>query len=310
MFGATIVQVQLLEHAGEVGRRASLLGGSVPRRRFVAVALALMAYIGVADAGASEATIEPMTRDVTLCEAAAVRNSRPSPTCLMVVGHLTGEAHRYCQAGDASAAQPYLDHAKLIAPQDLRITFEQALVDAASGHPSEARKRFDLLQGTALERAAAVPSAVNLAALGRFDDARKAFMALAGSADTLEASNAQLWQLWLDARTWRGDLATLREKLARDTVGLRAGNAQQQALLNLYAGQGSVDEVFATIDASMPDNSERRRDARIEAAFFAGGYLQYVVDDTAAAQRLYWREITQSGASVERSLIQESIKPF
>lgn len=302
------MQVQLTQHAGSDTRDGFCLDAKAFRRQLAETVVALLALVGVVYADTPVATVEPVARNATSCEAATIEQSKPSPACLLMAEKLVDEAHRRLLMGDTDAAKPYLEHANLISPQDLRISFEQALVDDASGHPLEARKRYDLLRGTAMERAAAVPSAVNLAVLGRFDDARKAFIPLTGSADACEAGYAQLWQLWLDARTWRGDLASLREKLARDTVGLRAGNAYQQALFNLYAGQGSVEAVFAAIETSTAENSQQRRDARTEAALFAGGYLQYVLGDTAMAQRLYRRELPQSVASVERPLIQQSMQ--
>ncbi|WP_130617544.1 hypothetical protein [Dyella amyloliquefaciens] len=278
------------------------------RAPLIASAIALLfASFGAVHAEAPAASVKPMANDAASCEAAAAVAAKPSTACLVVAGQLVDQAHRYYLAGDAANAQPYLERAARIAPEDARVSFEQALVDDASGRPQEARKRYDLLKSTPMAAAAAVPSAVNLVALGRFDDARNAFALLAASQDAYLSGYAQLWQLWLDARSYRGDVAPLREKLARATVGVRAANAQQQALLNLYAGQGSVDAVFAAIDASTPENSLQRKDARTEAALFAGGYLQYVLRDKAAAQRLYRRELPQSGASVERPLIQQSI---
>lgn len=304
----TTMQVQYFETADGAVRRSFMLDASELRRRYAAAAVALLAFGQMIDAKVATATTTPMATDAVSCEAVAATQTTPTSACLMVVGQLVGDAHRNYLAGDLDAAKPYLDQASLIAPQDLRVALEQAMIDAASGHPLEARKRFDVLRETSMVRQAAVPSAVNLAVLGRFDDARKAFMVLTGSTDATEAGNAQLWLLWLDARTWRGDAVPLREKLARDTVGLRAGNAQQQALLNLYAGQGSVDAVFAAIEASTPANSEWRRGARTEAALFAGGYLQHALGKPLEAQRLYRRELPQSGGSIERPLLQQSIQ--
>ncbi|MET3654786.1 hypothetical protein [Dyella japonica] len=242
------------------------------------------------------------------CAAAAKISHVTSTACLDLAGRLVDQAHQYYLAGDTQSAQPYLEQAFRVAPGDLRVTFEQALVDDASGRPQQARQRYDALHGTAMENAMAVPSAVNFAVLGRFDDARKAFAGLSGSADAYVAGYAQLWQLWLDARTFSSeDTAALRNRLAKAVTGLRPANAQQQALLRLYAGQGDVDTVFAAIEASTPAGSLQRRDSRTEAAFFAGGYLQYVQRDASAAARLYSRELPQSGASVERPLIQQSI---
>lgn len=178
-------------------------------------------------------------------------------------------------------------------------------MDDASGQPAEARKRYDVLKGTPLEAMAAIPSAVNLVTLNRFDEAQRAFAALSGSEDPRTAGYAQIWQLWITLRTHRGDANSLRVRMARDTVGLRAGDSLQQAVLNLYAGQGSVEAVFAAAEAATVPGSSQRRDARTEAALFAGAYIQYVVKDPAAAQRLYRRELPQSTGSLERPVLQQ-----
>lgn len=302
------MQVPRLELADDLKQRVVRQNGQVLRKRFAATAVGWMAFMGIAAAEAPAAAVNPIDQDAAGCEAAAKAPPKPSAACLAVAEQLVDEAHGYHAAGDDRAAQPFLDHASRFAPRDLRVSLEQALVDDASGRYQDARKRYDLLRGTSMWHTAAVPSAINLALLGRFDDARAAFAALSGSADSSEAGYAQLWQLWLDARTWRGDAAALRETLARNAVGMRADDAPQQALLNLFAGQGSVEAVFAAIEASTPDNSLRRRDGRTEAAFFAGGYMQYALRDTAAAQRLYLRELPQSAASVERPMIQQSMR--
>lgn len=302
------MQVPRLELADDLKRRVVRQDGQVLRKRFAATAVAWMAFMGIADADAPVATVKPIPQDAAGCEAAAKTQPRPSAACLGAAEQLADEAHGYHAAGDDRAAQPFLDHASRFAPRDLRVSLEQALVDDASGHYQDARKRYDFLRGTSIWHTAAVPSAINLALLGRFDDARAAFAALSGSADSSEAGYAQLWQLWLDARTWRGDAVALRETLARNAVGLRADDAPQQAILNLFAGQGSVDAVFAAIEATTPENSLRRRDARAEAAFFVGGYVQYALRDTAAAQRLYLRELPQAASSVERPVIQQSMR--
>ena len=291
---------------GSAHRRVRVTAGAL-RQQLAAAVVALLSLKNPALAAAPTDVAKPVDSAIASCEVSVVDQTQRSAACLVMAGELMDKAHRYYLEGDASTAQSYLERAGRISPDDLRLSLEQALVDDASGHPLQARKRYDLLRGTSLEREAAARSAANFAVLGRLDEARKAFTALSGSADDTEAGYAQLWILWLDARTWHGGASALREKLAQNTVGLRAGNAWQQALLNLYAGQGSADAVFAAIKASTSENSPQRRDARAEAAFFAGGYLQYAWGDTEAAKRLYRRELPQSGASAERVLIQQFV---
>ncbi|MBO3278129.1 hypothetical protein [Pseudomonas schmalbachii] len=185
--------------------------------------------------------------------------------------------------------------------------YKQAVADDAAGRHEQARKWYDALQGTQLNTDSAVPSAVNLAVLGRFADARKAFDAIASSGgNPRDVGYAQLWQLWLTARDG-GEPAALERTLANASAKVEAANPQQQALADLYAGKGSVEAVYAAIDAMSVTDELFRRDARAEAAFFAGGYLQYVRQDKPSALRLYQRELPQSSVSVERPLLEQVI---
>jgi hypothetical protein len=210
-------------------------------------------------------------------------------------------------SGGAAVGCPEKNSAHDDTSQESFLSLEQALADDASGHPAEARKRYDVLVGTPLEASAAIPSAINLVSLGRFDEAKRAFAALSDSADLYTAGYAQLWQLWITMRTYQGDARGLREQMARATVGLRAADDFQQSVLNLYAGQGSVEAVFTTAESDTIARSPQRPDARTEAALFAGGYLQYVVGEAEKAQRLYRRELSQSSGSYERPVLQRLI---
>jgi hypothetical protein len=308
VLGLVIMQVRAIQDAGLGRHRPFQRNSKKFRQQLVEATVALLALVGVAYVGESAVPVKSAGEDAASIEMATANQLKPSAARLPVSGKHVADSHLYDLAVDRNAKKQDKKRASAIAQQDLRAAFDQALVDDASGQPIEARKRYDLLRGTEMEHAAAVPSAVNLVVLGRFNDARKAFLTLAGDADPSEAIYAQLWGLWLDARTWRGDLDSLRKKLARDTVGLRASDAYQQALLNLYAGQGSVDAVFAAIEATMPKNSAKWCDARGKAAVFVGGYLQYALGDTARARSLYRRELPQSGASMERPLIQQLVQ--
>lgn len=220
---------------------------------------------------------------------------------------LAQQAHQLLINGENEAAESMLQQVSAVDRNDPSVIFEQAMLDDAAGRHDRARKGYDRLQAGPLARAAAVPSAVNLVALNRFAQARKAFAVLATSQNAYEAGYSQLWQLWLTARTHKGKSAVLRAKLATAAAQIKPATPQQHALAELYAGKGSVDAVFAAIDGMGLVDPLQRRDARTEAAFFAGGYLQYVRRDSPAARRLYQQELSQPSASIERPLIEKAI---
>ncbi|WP_371226987.1 hypothetical protein ACAW63_16800 [Pseudomonas sp. QE6] len=220
---------------------------------------------------------------------------------------LAQQAHQLLINGENAAAESMLQQASVVDRNDPSVIFEQALLDDAAGRPDRARKGYDRLQAGPLARAAAVPSAVNLVALNRFTQARQAFAALASSQNAYEAGYSQLWQLWLTARTHKGKSAALRAKLATAADKVKPASPQQRALAELYAGKGSVDAVFAAIDGMGLVDPLQRRDARSEAALFAGGYLQYVRRDSPAALRLYQQELSHPGASIERPLLKQAL---
>jgi hypothetical protein len=193
-----------------------------------------------------------------------------------------------------------LEHAQLQA------ILTQAIADDAAGQHEQAHKWFAALAGTELQGESAMPAAVNLVLLERFDDARKAFGAIASGTDRKAASYAQFWQLWLSARTWRGSPADLRRQLAVQARALRATDPAHQALARLYAGQGDAQAVFTAIDAMTLDDATRR-DLRAECAFFAGSWAQYVAGDKPAARHLYQRELVNAGDSLERPLLQQAL---
>jgi hypothetical protein len=214
---------------------------------------------------------------------------------LMLIGPLCmGATNAFSQA--QSSVQ--------ITPQ---ISYTQALADDAGGRHEQARKLFDALSSTELKTDTAVPSAVNLVLLERYADARKAFDGIASSATPRDAAYAQVWQLWLSARTWQGKPNELRKHLKQQARGVQGKDAVHQALIDLYAGKGSTEKVFAAIE-SMPVTDVARRDLRAESAFFAGGFAQYVAADKAAALQLYQREYPNSSVSIERPLIERAIK--
>lgn len=192
--------------------------------------------------------------------------------------------------------------------KDARVAlFQQAVADDLAGRNSAARKVWDALKSTDMAEQSAVPSAINLVALSKFDAARNAFDALTASSNPRESDYARLWQLWLTARTYVGKPAALKKELAILASGMNVSSPGQQALIRLYAGKGSTDAVFAAI-AAMPGTDElQHRDALTEATFFTGGYLQFVTHDNKAALQLYEREQSQlNSTSLEKPLINKA----
>lgn len=195
----------------------------------------------------------------------------------------------------------------LVSSAELQQQFEQAIADDLAGRPADARKIYDTLAGSVIRNQIAVPSAINLAALGKFDDAYRAFEKLTASLDTYEHDYACLWTLWLTARTAKDPSAKLNNSLSRMAGVIKLSAPWHQAIVNLYAGTGSVEAVFAAV-AAMPGNDEQqRRNALTEATFFAGGYLQYVKHNGNAALQLYQREQNHlNSTSLELPLIEKA----
>lgn len=182
--------------------------------------------------------------------------------------------------------------------------FQQAVSNDLVGRHSEARKTYDELKNSDISQIIAVPSAVNLVALDRFSEAHRAFNALTKSQNARDRDYARLWLLWLTARRGTGNPHQLEKSLRDMAGGLQATALYQQEIINLYAGKGGVDAVFAAVSA-MPDASEiQRTDALTEATFFTSGYLRYVKHDSSAAKDLLQKKSHQlSSVSLEIPLI-------
>ncbi|HBE9082905.1 hypothetical protein [Serratia fonticola] len=186
--------------------------------------------------------------------------------------------------------------------------FQQAIADDLSQRPLAARKLYDALEDSEMAGEIAVPSAVNLAALARFEEAKSAFAVIAQSANPRESNYALLWQLWLTARMHTGKTPPLKKQLSEIAAEVNLGVPYQQAIVDLYAGKGHAEAIFSAID-TMPDLSEADKQNFItEATFFTEGYLRYVSQDRMAALQLFKRYQHQLYIfSLERPLINESI---
>jgi len=193
-----------------------------------------------------------------------------------------------------------------LSPDQLRSVFTQALADDSAGEHQRARSWYDALQGTELAAESAVPSAINLVVLGRYDEARKAFGAIASGGNARDAAYAQLSLLGLTARTWAGKPANLRQQLATQAAGLRGNDLLHQRLFDLYAGKASVEQVLDVAQA-MGGNEAALSDRLAETGYFAGLWQQYVQKAPAAAVKLYQQALTHASASIERPLIEQGL---
>ncbi|WP_425317894.1 hypothetical protein [Pseudomonas nitroreducens] len=219
-------------------------------------------------------------------------------------------AHQQLLEGDLGAAQALLREAGAKGQGGTRALAEQAFLEDANGRHIRARQFYDALKGSDQEAVIAVPSAVNLTALARFDLARSAFAALQKRSPTPQVqAYAGLWSLWLGARGasdagLKPDAARARvQKIAR---GIKPVTAQQRALVALYQGKTDSSAVLAEIDALQAPETVKR-DLRTEAGLFAGAYLDYVRQDHQAALRLYQLALAQSRpAAMERQLLIQS----
>ena len=198
----------------------------------------------------------------------------------------------------AAAVDPATHHAAYVA------VFKDAVANDLTGYPQVARKDYDLLKGTELETQSATPSAINLAVLNQFDAAKAAFGKIAAAKSTQEAQYANLWQLWLTARTWTGSPASLQKQLAKTAAKYHFTYPRYQAIANLYAGKGSPEAIFSAVKSMPEDSLLAKGDAYTEATFFTGSYLQYVAHNNNAALKLYEREqVHLNNTSLEKPLI-------
>jgi hypothetical protein len=220
-------------------------------------------------------------------------------------------AHQQLLEGDLASAQALLREAGAQGQGGTRALAEQGFIEDAAGRHVRARQFYDALKGSDQTAVIALPSAVNLAALGRFEQAGKAFAQLQKSSPNPQLqAYAGFWNLWLSARQSSDTgakpaaIKARVEKLARD---IKPVDEHQRALLALFQGKSDSSAVFAQIDGLQAPDAVKR-DLRTEAGLFAGGYLDYVRQDHAGALRLYERALQQSRpTAMERpQLIQSS----
>lgn len=216
-------------------------------------------------------------------------------------------AHQQLLEGNLAGAQSVLREAGAKGQGGTRALAEQAFLEDAYGRHMRARQFYDALKGSDQQAVIAVPSAVNLTALARFEQARIAFADIQKSSPSPQVqAYAGLWRLWLGARTASDagltpEAAKARvQKLARS---IKPATAEQRALVALYQGKTDSSAVLAEIDAlQVPEAT--KRDLRTEVGLFAGAYLDYVRQDHQGALRIYQLALEQSRpAAMERQLL-------
>lgn len=186
---------------------------------------------------------------------------------------------------------------------DAKMVYQQAVLDDLAGRPAQARKGYDAIAQFSLPDMA-VPSAVNYVALGDLAQARTAFTTLAGSTDSREADYAQLWNIWLMARTSRTNKEALQQQLLKQVMQYQWHSHYEQAVADLYSGSGSLNAIYAAVEEIPLDQVIKKQDALTETTFFAAGYLQYVNKDNQAALKLIdSNQAKLSSLSLERPLI-------
>ncbi len=277
----------------------SKTAGRTRSGKLSALALALLVGTGSALAGpAQPAPQAPAQQGV-------------QPVAQQVAQPLVLLAHQQLLEGDLASAQALLREAGAQGQGGTRALAEQGFIEDAAGRHVRARQFYDALKGSDQTAVIALPSAVNLAALGRFEQAGKAFAQLQKSSPNPQLqAYAGFWNLWLSARQSSDTgakpaaIKARVEKLARD---IKPVDEHQRALLALFQGKSDSSAVFAQIDGLQAPDAVKR-DLRTEAGLFAGGYLDYVRQDHAGALRLYERALQQSRpTAMERpQLIQSS----
>ncbi|WP_435608945.1 hypothetical protein [Pseudomonas knackmussii] len=242
--------------------------------------------------------------------AALAESAKPATAPVPGIPPLVLLAHQQLLEGDLAAAQGLLREAGVRGQGGHRALAEQAFLEDANGRHVRARQFYDALKGSDQSAVIAVPSAVNLAALGRFDLARKAFSDLQkNSSNPQVQAYAGLWNLWLSARNASdggAKPAATGALVKQQARALKPVTPQQRALVALYQGKSDPAAVFAEIDALQAPDAVKR-DLRSEAGLFAGAYLDYVRQDHAGALRVYQRALDQSRpAAMERPLLIQS----
>lgn len=195
-----------------------------------------------------------------------------------------------------------------VRPSPPTILLQQAMSEDHAGRPQQARAIYDSIKDSEKSGIEAVPSAINLAAIGRFADAQNAFTDISINGKPRDKDYAQLWLLWLTARQWSDTQISLQKELQRRVQSYTWQYPWEQDIARLYMGEGSPEALLAAIN-NWNTLDTIKKDAFTEGLFFAGGYLQYVKHVPEKAAELFNKNKTRlNKTSLEQPLIvQESL---
>lgn len=187
---------------------------------------------------------------------------------------------------------------------DNKSILTQAISDYFSGRYEEARAGYKKLEKTDYAEYSAVPAAINMVALGQYSQSQKAFIKIKNNSNVRDKEYAQLWELWLTAKQWKGSNNALKKELIRLVDTYHWHLPFEKSIAGLYAGRETVESVFKAVSAFNADATQQQ-DARAEATFFAGGYLQNVKHDDASAKQLFNDNLNKlNSVSIEKPLIE------
>ncbi|MDR0807320.1 MAG: hypothetical protein LBN41_11395 [Enterobacteriaceae bacterium] len=184
-----------------------------------------------------------------------------------------------------SALTVFVQPATAAVSQDEQAAFQQAIAFDLAGKPREARGIYDSLLNSYMPMPdAAVPSAINLYALGRFAESMSAFKAIQGSANRRDAEYASLWVLLLTARNGGADL---ERKLAYMAEAMHFSDAANKHIADMFAKKISAVQLLKNIvlqnDVSF---DPKKQDVVTQTVFFASSYLTWVLNDKALAKQM------------------------
>lgn len=192
-----------------------------------------------------------------------------------------------------------------INPAEGLIYFNKALNYDFSGDHVSARKIYDKLKNSQVSEEISVPSAVNLVALNRYDEAEREFIKLLSSKDESVRSYAKVWILWISARMSNHSHEAFSKRFKKIVKVNDFSNEYQLEIFNTYIKNEGFDNVFKEIKEMENTNEIERRNAYTEAAFFIGGYYRYLKDDPSMALKIYKDQLDKL---YERSLEWHLIK--
>lgn len=230
---------------------------------------------------------------------------RPWCTFKIIVGVIIGCCS--LAGSNALASGLYTTPQYVSVQRDSKAIYDQAVRDYFDGRNFDAKKRYESLSGTDYSAISAVPAAVNLIALGDYSQAKLAFINIQENSQSREREYAQLWELWITAKQWKGNRNALNQELQRLVNSHNWQSSYMHTIAGLYAGQETVENVFRVV-AAINNDAAREKDAYTEATFFTGGYLQNVKHNGVAARKLFNSNLNElNRVSLERTLIEREI---